>query len=195
MATAWKALSDKELIARARDGEERAFEELVRRYEQTVYGFSFKVCRDKAKAEETYQDTFISVFKNLGRFEGKSKFSTWLYTIVTNHCRMGHRMRKLDREMESLDEMPQPGEDGRIPAWTETPEATLLTKELRARLDEAILKLPMDYRVVFVLRDIEQQTAEETAKVLKLSVPAVKSRLRRARVFLREELRDMMVAD
>jgi RNA polymerase sigma-70 factor (ECF subfamily) len=184
--------SDDVLIEKAQAGDSRAFSALVKRYEQTVYGFSFKVCRNKEKAEETLQDTFINVYRKLNQFNGESKFSTWLYSIVTNNCLMKHRKRKMDEEMVYLDEPPLDEGDSHdrltIPSWDETPAEELMNSELRTRLDEAIQKLPLDYRIVFVLRDMENKTAEESAKILKLSVPAVKSRLRRARVFLREQL-------
>lgn len=188
--------SDNALIRKAQAGDSHAFSELVKRYEQTVYGFSFKVCRNKEKAEETLQDTFINVFRKLDQFNGESKFSTWLYSIVTNNCLMKHRKRKIDEEMVHLDEPPSGDDEDHvrltIPSWNETPAEELIRGELRSRLDEAIQSLPLDYRVVFILRDIENRGAEETAKILKLSVPAVKSRLRRARVFLREQLNDYM---
>ena len=188
--------SEETLIQKARGGDTQAFSELVKRYEQTVYGFSFKVCRNKEKAEETLQDTFINVYKKLDQFNGQSKFSTWLYSIVTNNCLMHRRKRKMDEEMVYLDE-PQlsdeePGNRLAIPSWTDTPAQELMNSELRSKLDEAIQKLPLDSRIVFILRDMENQTAVETAKILKLSVPAVKSRLRRARVFLRKQLNDYM---
>jgi RNA polymerase sigma-70 factor, ECF subfamily len=196
MTVSRQQLPDERLIEEARNGDVRAFETLVKRYEQMVYGFSFKMCRNKEKADETLQDTFINVYKNLGQFNGKSKFSTWLYSIVTNNCLMNRRKRKMDREMSSLDDPPLP-EDGHehsaISAWDDTPADKLMTSELRDHLDAAIQKLPQDYRVVFVLRDIEGLSAEETSQILKLSIPAVKSRLRRARIFLREQLNDYMV--
>jgi RNA polymerase sigma-70 factor, ECF subfamily len=188
--------SDKQLIEETRSGNVRSFEALVKRYEQIVYGFSFKACRNKEKADETYQDTFINVYKNLHQFNGTSKFSTWLYTIVANNCLMNRRKRKIDRDMVSLDAPPVNGDahdQTAIASWDDTPAEKLMNKELRAHLDEAIQKLPQEYRVVFLLRDVEHLTAEEAAKVLKLSIPAVKSRLRRARVFLREQLNDYMV--
>ena len=191
-----KDLPDERLIEEARDGNVRAFETLVKRYEQMVYGFSFKMCRNKEKADETLQDTFINVYKNLKQFNGNSKFSTWLYSIVTNNCLMNRRKRKMDREMISLDEPPvEEGahQHGVIPSWDDTPSEKMMNTELRSRLDASIQKLPQDYRVVFILRDIEGQSIEETAQILKLSIPAVKSRLRRARIFLREELNDYMV--
>ena len=188
---------EEQLIANAKAGDARAFTALVKKYEQMVYGYSFKVCRDPEKASETLQDTFINVYRNLGQFNGKSKFSTWIYSIVTNNCLMNRRKRKIDQEMTYLDEPPgEKGEGNESPllSWEDAPSEKLLNKELREHLDAAIQKLPVEYRVVFILCDIEDQTAEETAKILKLSVPAVKSRLRRARVFLRNELAEFFHA-
>lgn len=198
--------NDNALIQQAQAGDERAFTKLVKQYEQLVYGFAFKVCRDQEKAEEAWQDTFVNVYRKLHQFDGKSKFSTWLYSIVTNNCRMKHRKTKLALATIPLDEpsgsshkhdhQHHDGEDGTfiqtIPSWRETPLESVVSNELRRYLDEAIQQLPLEYRVVFVLRDIEGQSAEETAKILKLSVPAVKSRLRRARMFLREQLNEYM---
>jgi RNA polymerase sigma-70 factor (ECF subfamily) len=192
-------LSDEELIKRAKKGDERAFTQLVKKYESLVYSFAFKVCRDKERASETWQDTFVSVFRKLHQFDGRSRFTTWLYSIVTNSCRMKRRQRKLDQASVSLDTPMESTDDAdsdqsvqTIPSWKATPLDSLMGKELRTLLDESIQQLPFDYRVVFVLRDVEGMSAEETGKILKLSVPAVKSRLRRARVFLRERLNPYM---
>jgi RNA polymerase sigma-70 factor (ECF subfamily) len=187
--------SDAALIAQIKKGDERAFSKLVQRYEQTVWGFAFKLCRDKEKAEESYQDTFVNVFRKIDQFDGRAKFSTWLYTIVANNCLMKRRRRKIEDLLESLDEAPDI-EDASVQkqlvAWDDTPVEKLLHGELKEQLDTAIQKLPDDYRVVFVLRDLEQRTAEETSKITGLSVPAVKSRLRRSRVFLRQQLHEFM---
>jgi RNA polymerase sigma-70 factor (ECF subfamily) len=183
--------TDKQLIKAIQQGDKAAFASLVRRYENTVYRFSYKVCRDEAKAEETLQDTFINVYRKLDSFDQKSKFSTWLYSIVTNNCLMSRRKRKLDDLLESLDDPPTDSE-GRlsehVARWQETPADVLMQKELKILLDKAILKFPVDYRVVFVLRDLEGRSTEETAEILKISVEATKSRLRRARAFLRAQL-------
>ncbi len=197
-------LSEHEIIRRAQKGDERAFTQLVKRYEDLVYSFAFKVCRDNDKASETWQDTFVNVYRKLHQFDGRSKFTTWLYSIVTNNCRMKRRRRKLDQASVSIDstaalsDHPVVDEEGHtvqtIPSWKETPLDTVMDRELRGVLDEAIQQLPYDYRVVFVLRDIEGLSAEEAGKILKLSIPAVKSRLRRARVFLRERLNPYMTA-
>lgn len=137
------------------------------------------------------EELFVNVFLKLKQFDGQSKFATWLYSIVTNNCLMKRRKTKLEEASVSFDD----GHDD--PALVESkidrdrergPYEYLQSDELREALDKAILKLPMDYRVVFILRDIEELKTEEVASVLGLSVPAVKSRLRRARMFLRNEL-------
>ncbi|MBP1646586.1 MAG: subfamily polymerase sigma-24 factor [Bacteroidetes bacterium] len=192
--------TDEELISDAKSGDRSAFTSLVKRYEETVFRFSLKLCRDREKAEETLQDTFINVYRKLGSFDGKSKFSTWLYTIVANNCLMKRRKTKLqglEEPLEALD-LPAVSPDGRftrhVVRWDNTPSDILLGKELRRVLDEAILKLPEIYRAVFVLRDVEGKSNEETAEVLHISQEAAKSRLRRARAFLREQLDPYMTS-
>jgi RNA polymerase sigma-70 factor (ECF subfamily) len=192
------------VIRKAQDGDERAFARLVKDYESVVYSFAYKVCHDKQRAEEAWQDTFVNVFRKLKQFDGNSKFTTWLYSIVVNNCLMKHRRTKMEQATVRIDapegfhEDPVVDAEGRvvqtIASWKDTPMDSLMNKELRSLLDEAIEKLPLDYRVVFVLRDVEGQSAEEVSKMLKLSVPAVKSRLRRARVFLREQLNGYMTS-
>lgn len=185
-----------QLLRRAKEGDERSFTKIVRKYEQLVFSFAFKVCRDREKAEEIWQDTFVNVYRKLHQFDGKSKFSTWLYTIVVNNCKMKHRKTKLAQASRSLDADSGGQESYTEPEFhplelhshRETPLESVMNEELQKRLDEAIEKLPIEYRVVFILRDVEGLSAEETAKILRLSVPAVKSRLRRARLFLREQL-------
>ena len=185
---------DTVLIQQAKTGDKNAFTDLVRRYEDTVYRFAFKVCRDREQAAEALQDTFINVYRKLDSFDGKSKFSTWLYTIVTNNCLMKQRRRRTqarEEPLEVLDAPPAAGQNRQarqIARSEETPAALLLDQELRRVLDEAILKLPVDYRLVFVLRDVEGKSTQETAVILGISVEATKSRLRRARAFLREQL-------
>jgi RNA polymerase sigma-70 factor (ECF subfamily) len=192
------------LIKKARGGDDIAFTKLVKQYEDLVYSFAFKVCRDKEKAEETWQDTFINVYRKLRQFDSKSKFTTWLYSIVINNCRMKRRKTKLEMASVRIDELHSAHDHNKdenagdtaqtIPAWRDTPLDAVMDKELKSHLDAAIKKLPYDHRIVFILRDVEGQSAEETGKILKLTVPAVKSRLRRARVFLREQLNEYMAS-
>jgi RNA polymerase sigma-70 factor, ECF subfamily len=193
-----------ELVHKAQKGDQRAFSLLVKKYESTVYSFAFKVCRDEEKAEETLQDTFVNVYRKLDKFNGKAKFSTWLYQIVTNNCLMKRRKTKLEQGSISLEsaERAQTGDDLEnpiqpihiVPLMDKTPEDDIVNKELREHLDKAILMLPMDQRIAFILRDVEGRSSEEAAKILKTSVPALKSRLRRARVFLQKQLQEYMKA-
>ena len=192
------------LIQEAKEGDQQAFARLVKTYESMVYNFAYKLCRDRDKAEETWQDTFVNVYRKLNQFNSRSKFSTWLYSIVVNSCLMKHRRSKLQLSTIPIDapegfiEEPPTDLDGKkiqtISSWKDTPIDSLMNKELRTLLEHAITKLPPDHRVVFVLRDVEGKSAEEVSKILKLSVPAIKSRLRRARVFLREQLNEYMTA-
>ena len=184
--------TDDQLIKASVKGDKIAFTRLVRRYEDVVFKFAFKICRDTRKAEETLQDTFINVYRKLDSFDGKSKFSTWLYSIVLNNCLMKRRSAKRAHDiMESLDE-PSTSADGKrsrdLPLAEDTPADVVLRKELRDLMEKSILKLPVEYRSVFVLRDIEGKSTQETARIMKISEEAAKSRLRRARAFLRTEL-------
>jgi len=190
-----RGVSDAGLITQAGAGDHDAFAELVRRHEATIYRFAFKVCRNHEKAAEALQDTLIQLYRRLGSFDARSKFSTWLYTVVLNSCRMRHRRTKMDDLLESLDAPPADGTPHparTLSSWEQTPAEQLMNKELRQSLEEAIGKLPMDYRAVFVLRDLEGASTAEAAKVLRISAEAVKSRLRRARAFLRDELDHFM---
>lgn len=189
MSNTSNLLDEPEVILKAQAGDKNALAELVRNYEQTVYNFSFKICRNKDRAEHTMQETFMSMVKNLSQFSGKSKLSTWLYTIVSNHCLMLARSNKA-KNHESLDDDDTFIDEKNIADWKVTPEKVTENNELKDLLDEVIQKLPAEYRIVFLLRDVEGLSTEETSEVMNLSVPAVKSRLHRARAFLRNELNE-----
>jgi RNA polymerase sigma-70 factor (ECF subfamily) len=186
------SIADTDIVNRARNGDHRAFRILVDHYKDLVYRFSFHVCRDQSYAEETMQDTFVNAFRKLGQFDGQSKFSTWLYSIVTNSCLMRRRRTKLEASSIPIEEATSewsPAASMHLHAHS-TPLEVTASNELRDALDRAIARLPVDYRLVFVLRDIEGQSAEETATILNITVPAVKSRLHRARAFLRQQLQE-----
>lgn len=178
-----------ELIEQAKSGNKSALAELVSKYEKTVFSFAFKICRNRDKAEHTMQETFMSVLKNLHQFDGKSKFSTWLYRIVVNHCLMLARSEVHKDKFYSINEDEFNFEEPEVKHWSDLPEDKLLNEELKEIMDNAIQKLPPDYRVVFMLRDVEGLSTQETADTLGITVPAVKSRLHRARLFLRNELK------
>ncbi len=187
-------MNETELIALAQKGDRKALAELVKKYEQTVYNFAFKICRDKEKAEHTMQETFLSMVKSLYQFSGKSKLSTWLYTVVSNHCLMLARANK-KHTFASLDDDDAYIRDVSVDDWKIIPEKVTENNELKEALDKAVEKLPPDYRIVFMLRDVEGLSTEETGKVMNLSIPAVKSRLHRARAFLRNELNETFKND
>jgi RNA polymerase sigma-70 factor (ECF subfamily) len=182
-------MDESKLVELAKSGDRQALAQLVKNNEQTVYNFSFKICRDRDKAENIMQETFLSMIKSLHQFDGNSKISTWLYRIVSNHCLMLARKDK-SRTFVSLDSDDELYEDRYTADWSNIPNQDIENTELKKILDESIDKLSPEYRIVFLLRDVEGLSTEETAKLTELSVPAVKSRLHRARAFLRKELNE-----
>jgi RNA polymerase sigma-70 factor (ECF subfamily) len=190
---------ERALVAASRDGDPAAFEALVRSHQDRVYSFAMRMCRNVEDAKDILQDTFLGVIRSIREFREESKFSTWLYRIAANAClkkrRRGVHDPTPEQELSLDDLMPRPDAEGRkpeIPDWSEDAERALLQGELSARMESAIDKLPRDYKIVLVLRDVEGLSAEETAQAVGLSVPAVKSRLHRARVFVRRELADYL---
>ena len=191
--------NERALVAASRDGDPAALEALVRSHQDRVYSFAMRMCRNVEDAKDILQDTFLGVIRSIREFREESKFSTWLYRIAANAClkkrRRGVHDPTPDQELSLDDLMPRPDAEGRkpeIPDWSGDAERALLDGELSARMESAIDKLPKDYKIVLVLRDVEGLSAEETAQAVGLSVPAVKSRLHRARVFVRRELADYL---
>jgi RNA polymerase sigma-70 factor (ECF subfamily) len=180
-------MEENELVKLAQKGDKKALAQLVRNHEQTIYNFAFKICRDKEKAENIMQETFYSMVKSIGQFGGNSKLSTWLYRIVSNHCLMLARKMK-SRPFVSIENDDDLFEDIKIADWSSLPDKNTENEELKAILDKAIQKLSPEYRMIFLLRDVEGFSTEETAETAELSIAAVKSRLHRARAFLRNEL-------
>ena len=183
-------IDESALVTQAREGDTTAFGELVRRYEGKIFRLAQHVTQNREDAEDVLQETFMKAYEHLEQFKGDSKFYTWIVRIAVNQALMKLRRRKTDKSV-SLDETIDTGEDTvvrEIAAWGENPEQQLSREELGGILDSAIEGLEPLYRSVFVLRDIEELSTEETAEALGLSVPAVKSRLLRARLQLREKL-------
>lgn len=178
------------LVAQAREGDTTAFGELVRRYENKIFRLAQHITQNREDAEDVLQETFLKAYEHLDQFQGNSKFYTWIVRIAVNQALMKLRRRKTDKSV-SIDENIDTGEDTivrEIAAWGEDPEQRFSREELGEILDSAIQSLEPPYRSVFVLRDIEDLSTEETAEALDLSIPAVKSRLLRARLQLREKL-------
>lgn len=178
------------LVERARQGDLSAFSELVSRYERKIYRMARNITQNDEDAEDILQDSFLKAFEHLDSFQGQSKFYTWLVRIAVNESLMRLRKRKSDRTV-SLDENIETDEEPivrEIAVWDDNPEMRYTQAEMREILDKAIAGLKPIFRAVFVLRDVEEMSTEETAETLGLSVAAVKSRLLRARLQLREKL-------
>lgn len=178
------------VVAQARVGDGSAFGELVSRYERRIFRLAQQITQNREDAEDVLQETFLKAYEHLDQFQGNSKFYTWLVRIAVNQALMKLRKRKADKSV-SIDEPIETGDDNlarEIAAWDEDPEQRYSREELNQILDSAIENLTPIYRAVFVLRDVEDFSTEETAEALGLSISAVKSRLLRARLQLRDKL-------
>jgi len=181
---------ESQLLAKAREGDANAFSDLVTRYSRKIYRLAKHITQNDEDAEDVLQETFLKAYGHLADFQGQSKFYTWIVRIAVNESLMKLRKRKSDRTVP-LDEPLDTGEDTvvrEIAVWDDNPEHQYSREELGRILDEAVESLRPAFRTVFVLRDIEELSTEETAEALGISVPAVKSRLLRARLQLRERL-------
>ena len=184
------AFDESALVARAQAGDQAAFTTLVEHYQRKIYRIGKNITQNNEDAEDVLQETFLKAYEHLGGFQGNSKFYTWIVRIAVNEALMKLRKRKGDRFV-SLDEPIETGEEEvkrEIAVWDDNPEQRYSRDEMQRILDEAVDDLKPDFRTVFVLRDIEELSTEETAEALGISVPAVKSRLLRARLALREKL-------
>ena len=181
---------DVALVERVRAGDVAAYDTLVRKYERQIFRIAQHITQNREDAEDVMQDAFLKAYEKLEQFQGNSKFYTWLVRIAVNESLMRLRKRRTGK-MVSIDEDVQT-EEGSVPRdlaeWRPNPEQEYGQSELADILRKTINGLPPGFRVVFVLRDVEGLSTEETANALGLSVPAVKSRLLRARLQLRERL-------
>jgi RNA polymerase sigma-70 factor (ECF subfamily) len=182
-------VDDLTLVKQTVDGDVAAFEELVSRYENKVYRLAIKLTRNETLAEEVMQEVFLRVYEKVHTFRGESAFSSWLYRIAANVCFAKLKSEKKHIHSDLDDDMPQveAGGIGGDP-WVDTPDRAVLGDEAMGVINSAIGKLSEDFRVVLILRDVEGLSNEEVAKILDLSVPAVKSRLHRARLAMRKRL-------
>ena len=167
-----------ELVEKARAGDAASFEALVKKYQDKIYGLAHHVCLGlKSEADDVYQETFISAFKNIAKFKGNSGFGTWLYRIAANNCWMKFRRKKAEKlvsleDVRGLEDLTHADEIAR--------------KELTASVAKALSELSVDFRLAITLADIQGLSMDEAAKILKITVPAFKTRLFRARAALRK---------
>lgn len=183
-------LTDDVLVERLKAGDQMAYAQLVDRFAGRIYRLALRMMGNETDAEDVLQETFLSAFRSIDRFEARSSLGTWLYRIASNAALM--RLRRKEPDQISVDE-PVERDDGEIVPrqffdFCCLPEEDLLRDEARAVMFQAVDNLPPTLRSVFVLRDIEGLSTEETGDLLGLSISAVKSRLMRARLKLREEL-------
>jgi RNA polymerase sigma-70 factor (ECF subfamily) len=190
-------LTDEVLVARARGKDEGAFEELVTRYEDKLYRLAMRFVRNETDAQEILQDAFLSAWRNLPTFEGRAQFGSWMYRVTVNAALMLLRSRNRHPEVTVDDVEPtvlnnavaESGQLMRANAdWAQRPDDQLQSDELRKHIQISVDALPDGLRTVFLLRDVEELSTEDTAEMLGLSVPAVKTRLHRARLALREAI-------
>jgi len=181
---------DVALVDRVRGGDVSAYDELVRKYDRQIFRIAQHITQNREDAEDVMQDAFLKAYEKLDQFQGNSKFYTWLVRIAVNESLMRLRKRRTGK-MVSIDEDIETDE-GSVPRdladWAPDPEQNYGQAELAEILRKTIQGLPPGFRIVFVLRDVEGLSTEETAETLGLSIPAVKSRLLRARLQLRERL-------
>lgn len=182
--------SDKELVELIKEGDQEAFRIVVERYESKAFNLAMSLTRNVEDAEEVIQDVFVTVYRKISGFEGKSAFSSWLYRITVNAAFMKLRKRKQNKSIPVENITP-----GMEKNWLEKNESLALrtdslavTNELREIIQVAVEKLPEEYRSVFVLRDVDGLSNKEVGEILDISIPAVKSRLHRARLMLRKKL-------
>jgi RNA polymerase sigma-70 factor (ECF subfamily) len=179
-----------QIIASILAGNTHEFHDLIRPYERSVYVMALSLLHNEADAEDAAQEAFLKAFRKLAHFRGEAKFSTWLISIVLNEARSRLRSGKTIK-MESLDEPPE-GQGHVTPAllrdWREIPSEALERKEVRSLLQQAVTDLPLIYREVFLLRDVEELSVNESAYALGITVASVKVRLHRARIMLQKRL-------
>ena len=178
------------MIAAVLAGEIQLYHDLIRPYERSVYVMALSYMKNAADAEDVAQEAFVRAFRKLSSFRAESKFSTWLISITINEARTRLRRQALVR-MEPLDQLPDE-DKGISPAllrdWREIPSEAVERDEVRVLIQRAVEQLPEIYRQVFLLRDVQELTINETAEALNISIPTVKVRLHRARMMLQKQL-------
>jgi RNA polymerase sigma-70 factor (ECF subfamily) len=185
--------NDFDLIQSINSGHVDKFHDLVKRYEQNLYNFGLRMCRDHSDAEDMVQETFLNVFRYLKNFRHESKFKNWLYKVAASTCIKKRRKSKFAPEKElSLDDF-RPSDEAeppdQVPEWALMPLDKVLNEELAGAINREILAIPKKYRMVIVLRDVEGFSTAETAQILNISPANVKVRLHRARLYLRDKLK------
>jgi RNA polymerase sigma-70 factor, ECF subfamily len=185
--------SDLELVRRIKQGDDEAFREMVERYHSRVYSLSYGVLRNAEDAEEATQDTFLTLYRKIGTFDETKKFFSWFYRVALNSAYSRARRRKPAITVSLDDYAPRFGGDGseaspQYQAWVSGVEDEVIARDLAERAEGFIDELPDTYRDAIWMVDIEEMKPADVAEVLEISLPALKSRLHRARLFVRQKL-------
>lgn len=184
--------TDAQLIAQFKSGSMKAMEEIVNRYENGIFTFGLKMCGQLQDAEDIVQETFLNAFRYLDGFRQETKLRNWLFKIAASACIKKRRKKKCEPDQElSLDAFPGNGDKDAtydVPDWSNDPSDAVMSGELKQIMDTAIQALPHKNRLVFNLRDIEGFSTKETADILDISIESAKTRLHRARRFLRNKI-------
>ena len=189
-AAAAPAYEDMSLVHACMEGDAAAFEQLVKRYDTKLFRIAQHITHNREDAQDAVQDAFLKAFRKLAQFKGNSQFSTWLIRIIVNESLMKVRKRRSSREVSMDEDFPSEGPSApyEVADWAPNPEKLYQGSELRNMLRTELQELQPSLRVVFVLRDVEGFSTDQTAEVLELSPAAVKARLWRARLQLRQRL-------
>ena len=183
---------DEKLVQDLKNGDSEAFEQLVELYQKKIYALAFNMTHSQMDAQDITQDVLLSIFRKVHTFQGKSAFSSWIYRVTLNAVYMKLRSKKKEQAVSLEDAFPTFNGSGyhqdKIRDWTESAESLLFTNETKGIIQKAVNQLPEKEKVVFILRDVEGLSTEHVGDILDLSTPAVKSRLHRARLFLRKKL-------
>jgi RNA polymerase sigma-70 factor (ECF subfamily) len=180
------------LVKEFQGGNLEAYDQIAERYQKKIYGLSFNLCRNQMDAQDVTQEVLLTLYKKINTFQGKSAFSSWVYRITLNATYMKLRSKKKEPNVSLDDMMPSFNGSGfhqeKIQDWSESTESLLFTNETKEIIQKAVDLLPEKEKVVFVLRDVDGLSTEKVSEILDLTIPAVKSRLHRARLFLRKKL-------
>jgi RNA polymerase sigma-70 factor (ECF subfamily) len=182
-------LTETDIIQKVKEGDKRAFAELVSTYSDRIYNLALRILRNREDAEDVLQETFLIVLQKLDTFDGRSSFFTWIYRIGTNASLMKLRKKKLTfAEVPENPDLGAKHDEQLFVDWSQDPSFNIQNEEIKKTIDSAISQLSDIYRSVFILRDIEQLSIKETSNILSISEENVKIRLRRARLYLRDKI-------
>ena len=184
--------AEEALVREFQAGNLEAYDKIAEIYQKKIYALSFNLTRNQMDAQDVTQEVLLTLFKKVHTFQGKSAFSSWVYRITLNATYMKLRSKKKDPNISLEDLLPSYNSTGyqqdKIQDWSENTESLLFANETREVIQKAVDQLPEKEKVVFILRDGEGLSTEKVSEILELTIPAVKSRLHRARLFLRKKL-------